>query len=176
MQVDLSSLFLQTILIWFLSLQYYGSYGKKSAKNSNFLCKVAPNDGTYYRWLDCLIKRVISINIFLVNGIIKFWHREHYFSRHFTYGYARPFTLSSVSLRNWAIRKVTMCYPITWENFLLNMVWFWVDLSDWTVELSSWVTVQQNRYISFFLDRSPWKKKNPHRFTLPVSSSIEPNH
>jgi hypothetical protein len=47
MQADLSSLFLQTLLIWFLSLQYYGSYGKKSAKNSTFLCKVAPIDGIY---------------------------------------------------------------------------------------------------------------------------------
>ena len=45
MQADLSSLFLQTLLIWFLSFQYYGSYGKKSAKNSTFLCKVAPIDG-----------------------------------------------------------------------------------------------------------------------------------
>ena len=46
MQADSSSLFLGMILFWFLSFQYYKRYGKKTAKNLTFLCKVAPIDGT----------------------------------------------------------------------------------------------------------------------------------
>jgi len=42
MQADSSSLFLGMILFWFLSFQYYKRYGKKTAKNLTFLCKVAP--------------------------------------------------------------------------------------------------------------------------------------
>ncbi len=48
MQADSSSLFLGMILFWFLSFQYYKRYGKKTAKNLTFLCKVAPVYGTYY--------------------------------------------------------------------------------------------------------------------------------
>jgi hypothetical protein len=35
------------ILFWFLSFQYYKRYGKKTAKNLTFLCKVAPVYGTH---------------------------------------------------------------------------------------------------------------------------------
>ena len=46
MLVDSSSLFLGMLLFWFLSFQYYKRYGKKTAKNLTFLCKVAPVYGS----------------------------------------------------------------------------------------------------------------------------------